>query len=160
MNTDDIGLMILKEDYESAVNALLDPENAFSPQIKDLLKQYAETKNGKILKNFPKHVELTNEGTIIKQLSYNSDKPDKYFIALQKLPMRNRSLYVHAYQSKIFNGFALIYKEKHGIENCVNMEVPLPCGEIDSSYGEIYDIYNELLAKDGLSLETFKGKAK
>ena len=126
--------------------------------MKDLLKRYAETKSASILKEFPRYLESSNEGFIIKALCKNEDKKDKHLLALLQLPMRNRSLYLHAYQSKLFNEFAEIYKNKHGIDFCKDKEIPLPCGEVDSSYEEIYEIYSDLLKRDGVTLESFKSK--
>ncbi|KAE9549625.1 hypothetical protein FO519_007166 [Halicephalobus sp. NKZ332] len=158
VNTADIGLLMLKEEYETAVNLLLDPGNVASQQMKDLLKKYAESKSMNVLKEFPRHMESSNEGILIRSLSKNEEKKDKFLLALLQLPMRNRSLYLHAYQSKIFNEFAEIYKNKHGIDYCIGKEIPLPCSEVDETFGEIYEIYLELLAKDGLTLESFKSK--
>uniref|UniRef100_A0AC34QWJ7 TRUD domain-containing protein n=1 Tax=Panagrolaimus sp. JU765 TaxID=591449 RepID=A0AC34QWJ7_9BILA len=156
VNTADIGLMILKGDYKSAVEILLDQENVVNPQMKDLLKQYAESKLPSVLKNFPKKIETSNEAILIRSLAKFNGQTDCYFVSLQQMPMRNRSLYLHAYQSKIFNEFAEIYRSKYGIEACADVEVPLPCSKVCETDGEVFEIYNQLLAKDGLTLASFQ----
>ena len=48
------------------------------------------------------------------------------------------------------------YKESNPVSTCnPELDIPLPCDGITPEHSEVYDIYTELLAKDGLTFSSF-----
>jgi tRNA pseudouridine13 synthase len=156
-NTAEIGKHILHEQYEEAVNVILNPKICGHGLLKEILTKYAEVKNASVIRNTPGFMSKFNEIILIRALDKFSGQNDKYLTALLQLPRHVRSLYVHAYQSKIFNEFVEIYKEHYPVEVCLDISVPLPHSSVTADENpEVWEHYIALLAKDGLTLESFQ----
>ncbi|MBI5046586.1 tRNA pseudouridine(13) synthase TruD [Candidatus Micrarchaeota archaeon] len=99
-NTHIIGQKMLKGDFETAVNMFLcdssGEENAFASDARKQLKETGDYLSA--LKTYPKHLRL--ERTMI---AYLERKPTDYVGALKSLPRNNLMMFVHAFQSHLFN---------------------------------------------------------
>ena len=98
-NTHIIGQKILEEKFEDAVMVFLcDCEGEQNEAAKKARKELESTKNfHDALKNYPKHLRL--ERKIIASL----EKSEDYAAALKSLPRSTLLLFVHAFQSHLFN---------------------------------------------------------
>lgn len=66
-----------------------------------------------VFKKYP-HFKVTNEGLIIKSLGKSSDSLNNYSTAVESLPRNTRSMYVHAYQSLLWNKLATFRLKNFG----------------------------------------------
>jgi tRNA pseudouridine13 synthase len=99
-NTHIIGEKIIRGDFKEAVMTFLtDYEKENNPESKSARKELRDSQDFKTaLQSFPKHLRF--ERTIISHLSTN---PDDFIGALKQLPRQTLLLFVHAYQSYLFN---------------------------------------------------------
>ncbi|MDY1591845.1 MAG: tRNA pseudouridine(13) synthase TruD [Methanofastidiosum sp.] len=89
---EEVGKLILKGEFEEAVEKLL-LKDTFSEDLTDLIKE------GKYAEAFELYPKLRNEKQVLDFLSKSSD----YSKAFMVLHPSVSSLFIHAYQSKIFN---------------------------------------------------------
>ncbi len=89
---EEVGLHILKGDFKEAIEKLLLKEN-LSKELVDLIK---DGKYGEANESYPR---LRNERQILEYLSKSPDYSNAFVV----LPPSTSSLFVHAYQAKIFN---------------------------------------------------------
>lgn len=68
-----------------------------------------------VFKKYP-HFRFSNEGTIMKYLSKSEESSRDYMNALISLPRGTRSMYVHSYQSLIWNKAVSYRLKKHGFK--------------------------------------------
>ncbi len=99
-NTHKIGEKILQEDMEAAVRLyLLDSEGENNEKAKQARKQLEEHGDyAAALREFPKHLRF--ERTLLEHLAKNQRD---HAGALRKLPRTLLLMFIHAYQSDIFN---------------------------------------------------------
>lgn len=62
------------------------------------------------------HFRFTNEGLIMKALSKSEDASRDYLNAIISLPRNTRSIYVHSYQSLLWNKLTTYRLKKHGFK--------------------------------------------
>lgn len=98
-NTHLIGEMLLRNDVRSAVEIFLMDEKEVDRYANEARKQLQEEKNyKKALDYFPKYLKLER---IV--LSHLAEHPYDYANALRKLPRQILLLFIHAFQSYLFN---------------------------------------------------------
>lgn len=68
-----------------------------------------------VFKKYP-HFRFTNEGLIMKALSKSEDASRDYLNAIISLPRNTRSIYVHSYQSLLWNKLTTFRLKKHGFK--------------------------------------------
>jgi tRNA pseudouridine13 synthase len=105
-------------------------------------KNNAEVGKLIIKKDFKKAVEIVDEGIIN---SYLEEKPNDFIGALRQIPLKILKLYVHAYQSLIWNKLA---------ESCSDSKTnkKLPLIGFGTEHSKIVD---ELLKKEDINLREF-----
>lgn len=110
-NTARVGELILKGDYEGAAWEAMAGEGNESPHIAEARKRLREEKDfSAALAYFPRH--LKSERRILEHLA---KIPTDFVGAFRKLPRTLALLYVHAFQSELFNQYV---KENQGDFAC------------------------------------------
>uniref|UniRef100_A0A8R1TT44 TRUD domain-containing protein n=1 Tax=Onchocerca volvulus TaxID=6282 RepID=A0A8R1TT44_ONCVO len=165
-NTAEIGIAILKKQWEVALKAILKPRNAHRG-IREALDEWNKSGNASsaLKKLTDSQACITIEGQLLSSLSKNKCN---YHAALLKLARNTRSLYVHAYQSLLWNkvvtrrvknkGFRAIAGDLNvqgqEIKEFENDEVALPLisGSVKFPDNEVRDWYEEIMAEDGVTI--------
>lgn len=154
-----VGKAIVNEQYQRAVETYLwecFPEE--SEEEKEARTRLAKEKNfSEALKYFPRHLKY--ERTLLGHLS---NKPNDYVGALNALPRKLLLLFVHAYQSHLFNKI-LTKRKTIGLEPKEGdiLEDGIPTGplygyELELATGKQGEIEKETLSQEWLNLSDFK----
>ncbi|XP_054163748.1 pseudouridylate synthase 7 homolog [Oppia nitens] len=139
-----IGIHILRQNWEQVVNELLSPKavdkkhnNPKLPTFNECIDLWKKTKNAKLVyMKFP--FKWTPEGTLLKGLSRVA--PTDYMGAICTGMSRNqRLLYVHCYQSYIWNKTASYRIKTFGHQVVIGdlIQLDLPEGDTDSKHKNI-----------------------
>uniref|UniRef100_A0A0R3S5C7 TRUD domain-containing protein n=1 Tax=Elaeophora elaphi TaxID=1147741 RepID=A0A0R3S5C7_9BILA len=165
-NTAEIGTAILKKQWEVAVKAILKPRNTHG-SIREALDEWNKSGNASVaLKKLTgSQSYATIEGQLLLSLSKNRCD---YRSALLKLARNTRSLYVHAYQSLLWNKVVtrrIKNKGFHAISGDLNLRgqiikdfeneevaLPLISGSVKFPSNEVRDWYAEIMAEDGVTV--------
>ncbi|KAJ1263581.1 hypothetical protein BS78_09G196800 [Paspalum vaginatum] len=110
-----VGAALLRGEWKAAVNLILDPREGERDDINEVRRHYKE--HGDIdmaLRNFPRH--LVAERAILQCLK---KCPGNHLQALKGIPRTLRMMYVHSYQSYLWNHAASMRVEKYGISQVV-----------------------------------------
>jgi tRNA pseudouridine13 synthase len=165
--THKVGKALLKEDYKEAVIQYL--TKTYEEEKEDIKKariNLATTMDYKqALKDFPK--ECRQEIAILNHLAKNEDD---YLGAFNNLPKKIRILFIHAYQSYLFNKIIEkrievfgndALKEQDGdiLENEI-VTAPLFGFESKFSEGVAGEIEKEILDSEGIDFEFFKVRSQ
>uniref|UniRef100_A0A915DEX0 TRUD domain-containing protein n=1 Tax=Ditylenchus dipsaci TaxID=166011 RepID=A0A915DEX0_9BILA len=175
VSTAEIGRLILSGKWEEAVKTILEPRETARGQLLECLQKYQETGDAEqALKklHMGQRYNLI-EGVVLSELKKNKDAFKNAIMALFR---DARSLYVHAYQSLVFNKILTKRVQKYGTKvlegdvllsngqkvksvETVKVEeiaLPLPSFEANLPDNEVGTWYDEILDADGLSKESFK----
>ncbi|KAG8068084.1 hypothetical protein GUJ93_ZPchr0005g16303 [Zizania palustris] len=110
-----VGAALLRGEWKTAVNLILDPREGERDDIREVREHYKEHSDiDMALRNFPRH--LVAEKAILQCLK---KLPGNYLQALKGIPRTLRMMYVHSYQSYLWNHAASIRVEKYGISQVV-----------------------------------------
>ncbi|XP_010256146.1 PREDICTED: multisubstrate pseudouridine synthase 7 isoform X2 [Nelumbo nucifera] len=110
-----IGATLLRGEWKTAVGMILDPREGEREAIWKAREYYKES--GDIdgtLRQLPRH--LVAERAILQCLK---KCPGNYLQALKAIPRTLRMMYVHSYQSYLWNHAASMRLQKHGIDHVV-----------------------------------------
>ncbi|KAH7661468.1 Pseudouridine synthase TruD protein [Dioscorea alata] len=123
-----IGAALLKGEWKHAVDLILNPREGERAFVRDARESYKE--NGDIdmaLRQFPRH--LVAEKAVVSPLSLSLSQkavlqclkkcPGNYLQALKAIPRTLRMMYVHSYQSYLWNHAASERVQRHGIAQVV-----------------------------------------
>ncbi|KAG8055229.1 hypothetical protein GUJ93_ZPchr0001g32437 [Zizania palustris] len=110
-----VGAALLKGEWRNAVRMILDPREGECDNINKVRECYRE--HGDVcmaLQNFPRY--LITERAILQRLK---KYPGNYLQAIMAIPRTLRLMYVHSYQSYLWNHAASMRVEKYGISRVV-----------------------------------------
>jgi len=144
--THEVGRMLVNSDFEGAVMVYLSAtDESEAPWVSEARKEFSKTRDPKkAIETFPKFL-----GYERSMLNYLINQPTDYIGALRRLPKKLRWMFVHAYQSHIFNRALSRYLEKDP-EN-IPEELCLPGFEIKSD-----EVTKEILDEEGISESEFR----
>lgn len=146
-NTHIIGKYILQGKLEDAVKEIICTGGEREHEKKRAAREFA-TQHWKdwpsILERFPRHLHLEND-----LLVWLNKNPTDFAGALRVLPKHIRKLYVHAYQSWLWNFALKSLKTAKG-------NLPIPGFATKLSKDSFSQTIKRLLEKDNLTLESFR----
>ncbi|CCH59996.1 hypothetical protein TBLA_0C01830 [Henningerozyma blattae CBS 6284] len=121
VSTHEIGKELLNENWENAVELILSEQTNVQPKSIEARKIWAETKDAKeALKKMPR--QCLAENAVLHFLSSQALGEDgkysanAYYTAIMKIPRNLRTMYVHAYQSYVWNAVASKRIELYGLK--------------------------------------------
>lgn len=119
--THQLGVALLQEDWGKCVDLLLSEQEVCAPGTMDMRKIWKEKRDPKeASKALPRH--FVAENCVLKVLSNEQQdsekkyKPHSYLKSLLAIPKNLRMMYVHAYQSYVWNLVASKRIELFGLE--------------------------------------------
>lgn len=129
--THHIGRAILKNDYEEAVNLILKPRPGETGPIVECRQCWERSKDAvKALTGLPNQNSV--EKTILKELKSNSKN---YCNAFQKIARNTKLMYLHAYQSYVWNTVVSKRIKQYGLSPMVG-DLVLPSDITDTDQNE------------------------
>ncbi|KAK7202604.1 pseudouridine synthase [Myxozyma melibiosi] len=113
ISTHQLGVHILKGDYAKAVRLILCPQDLATEESKAAREQYAKDPEDidAIVKLMPKH--CTAECAVLRGLQRNSTD---MLGAIMQIPRNLRLMFVHAYQSYVWNSVVSTRIQKYGVK--------------------------------------------
>lgn len=110
-----IGATLLRGEWKSTVSLFLDPREGEKNAITEAREYYKETTDIEgTLRRLPRH--LVSEKAILQCLK---KCPGNYLQALKAIPRTLRMMYVHSYQSYLWNHAASMRVQKYGTDRVV-----------------------------------------
>lgn len=110
-----IGATLFRGEWKAAVSMILDPREGEKDYIREVREYYKESDDIEgTLKQLPRH--LVAERAILQCLKKS---PGNYLLALKAIPRTLRMMYVHSYQSYLWNHAASMRVQKYGIDRVV-----------------------------------------
>lgn len=120
ISTHSVGKELLSGHWQSAAELILSDQNNVLPKSKEARQIWAETKDpASALKKMPR--QCLAENALLHALSSQKKDGDDYssnayYSAVMKIPRNLRTMYVHAYQSYVWNAVASKRIELFGLE--------------------------------------------
>ena len=164
-----VGKYLLQKRYEEAMkNYLARPYSKETKNHREFRKKIEENWGNFNLKNIPNHLILEK-----KVINYLSKKPHDFQNAFKILPKQILTLFIHAYQSKLFNNVLARYiqenfEKNYKIKYCygklpiinqdLNLNLPLIGYDYKFKDNKIDNYLKNLLEKDNIELKDFKFK--
>ncbi|KAM7508502.1 hypothetical protein LguiA_018955 [Lonicera macranthoides] len=110
-----VGATLLRGEWKAAGDMILDPREGEKESIRTVREYYKESDDvDGTLKQLPRH--LVAERAILQCLKKS---PGNYLQALKSIPRTLRMMYVHSYQSYLWNHAASMRAQKYGNEQVV-----------------------------------------
>ncbi|KAL6970709.1 tRNA pseudouridine(13) synthase [Sarracenia purpurea var. burkii] len=110
-----IGATLLRGEWKTAVSMILDPREGEKDSTRKVREYYIESNDiDGTLKQLPRH--LVAERAVLQCLK---KCPGNYLQALKAIPRTLRMMYVHSYQSYLWNHAASMRVQKYGIDQVV-----------------------------------------
>lgn len=110
-----VGAALLRGEWRNAVQLILGPREGECDNINKVREHFKEYGDiGTALRNFPRY--LITERAILQRLK---KYPGNYLQALMAIPRTLRLMYVHSYQSYLWNHAASMRVQKYGISRVV-----------------------------------------
>ncbi|QLL30957.1 hypothetical protein HG536_0A07720 [Torulaspora globosa] len=120
ISTHTIGKELLSGHWETAVELILSDQDNVLPKSREARQIWAETKDPtQALKKMPR--QCIAENAILHSLTMQKKSEDgfssnAYYTAVMKIPRNLRTMYVHAYQSYVWNTVASKRIELYGLQ--------------------------------------------
>ena len=165
-NTHLIGEALLKRDFEGAMRLLLTGVYPSEPKGHAAARKYLSRKWGKwFVSDIP--VVLRTERAVVKHLL---DNPGDYPGAFWQIPRQISTLYIHAYQSFLFNEILAAYVAKIGkeawskgitgelplVDRELPAKIPLVGYDYDPKKDQVAEITRTILEKHRLNPRIFE----
>ncbi|XP_049932153.1 multisubstrate pseudouridine synthase 7 [Nymphaea colorata] len=110
-----IGASLLRGEWKAAVDLILDPRDGERAVVKEAREYYKTSGDVEgTLRRLPRH--MVAERAILQGLK---KCPGNYLQALKTIPRTMRMMYVHSYQSYLWNHAASLRVQKHGSSKLV-----------------------------------------
>ncbi|XP_074328781.1 multisubstrate pseudouridine synthase 7-like [Apium graveolens] len=110
-----IGAALFRGEWKAAVNMILDPREGERENIREVREYYKESDDIEgTLRQLPRY--LVAERAILQCLKKS---PRNYLLALKAIPRTLRMMYVHSYQSYLWNHAASRRVQKYGSDQVV-----------------------------------------
>ncbi|NHJ87069.1 MAG: tRNA pseudouridine(13) synthase TruD [Asgard group archaeon] len=158
-----VGKLILLGKIKEAVEFYLTDIGEYeSDATKESRRELAESDNySEIIKTMPKN--MTFEKLIVNHFI---KRPNDYFGALQSLPRNLKRMFIHSYQSFIWNLMLSERMKEYGNLNELQFDIkedneivqPIIGYETKFPDNQLYDFVKNLLEQDGIKPEHFKVK--
>ncbi|KAJ2722652.1 multisubstrate pseudouridine synthase 7 [Coemansia sp. Benny D115] len=113
VKTHEIGLALIRQDFVRAVDLIMDPREDDDPRLVRMRQLWKQGDVDGALAAAPKYGSAVAELAILEYLARNKDRVDMR-AALSAIPQRSLSLYMHAYQSFVFNQAASMRIRTYG----------------------------------------------
>lgn len=121
VSTHEVGKEILLSNWEKAAQLILSDQENVLPKSKEARQIWEKTGNAaEALKQMPR--QCIAENALLFSLSNQRKEDDgtysanAYYTAIMKIPRNLRTMYVHAYQSYVWNAVASKRIELHGLQ--------------------------------------------
>jgi tRNA pseudouridine13 synthase len=178
-----IGRCILHSDWKGAVDAILAPRPGESEELTSARQYFMSTRDAKgTLAKFPRGRPL--ERAVLQGLAQR-EGPNDYLGPLKRIPYSSRLMYVHSYQSLVWNQVATHRIGEHGLDpipgdlvrgsgnqprviteetlpqyTIHDVLLPLPGHDVILPGNEVKDKYKAILAEDQLSFQQLNHKVR
>nr|XP_002741613.2 PREDICTED: pseudouridylate synthase 7 homolog [Saccoglossus kowalevskii] len=178
-----VGKALLHSDWNLAIELILKPRQGDSEDMSEVRKHWWQTKDAKSTLEKLKNVKSYYlEYSLLKALDKYGDKdPLKVLYAI---PKGTRLMYVHSYQSYIWNCILSRRIKSYGMKPIIgdlvqknnsskyltqdnindysiyDIVLPLPGYDITYPHNEVADWYKEMLMKDNIHIDGLKHKVR